>query len=198
MDKTWTEKKSHARKEGMRGPHPPGTFSLASRLRWCSIPCRCWWSRWRWYIWCFMPEHRWLSWSWGALFPVSSAQSFESFDFRPVVEGRLELYMMKSSPPPQKKGKPECKYLGKNGKVATSPFLETRLQKRCCPLAPQKVPLEKLSLEESYANWSMIFCGSTTCFETCTGRSREMTKIYHTGTDCPGQIDIYNYIPWWH
>ena len=36
----------------------------------------------------------------------------------------------------------------------------------------------------------MFFFGSATCFETCTGK----TKIYHTRTDCPGQIDICNYM----
>lgn len=67
--------------------------------------------------------------------------------------------MMKSSPhPPPQKSKPECKYLGKSGKVEQVHFFKTRLQKRCCSLAPQKKnPLERLSLEESYANRSMIF-----------------------------------------
>lgn len=195
MDKTWTEKKLHARKVGMRGR----TFSLASRLRWCSIPCRCWWSRWRWYIWCFMPEHRWLSWSWGPLLPVSSAQSFGIFWFQACV-WRETWIMMKSSRPPQKTANLNWMQIpGKEWESGNkSIFFKTRLQKRCCSLAPKKKfhwkdwALKKAMLIDQWFFWARPHASEHVPVD------QEKWPRYTTLAQTVPDKLIYTTIPWWH
>ena len=107
--------------------------------------------------------------------------------------------MMKSSPhPPPKKSKPECKYLGKSGKVEQVHFFKTRLQKRCCSLAPpQKNPLERLSLEESYANRSMIFSARPHASKHVPVDQEKRPRYTTLAQTVPDKL-IYTTIPWWH